>query len=67
MSSKLWAFIDENGTVRWEQPDAINELYFPLCNDAGLMSSITPVLHGDIKQNQHNFLLQPVSIEDLHN
>jgi len=67
MSSKPWAFIDENGTFRWENPDAINELYFPLCNDAGLMSSITPVLHGDIKQNQHNFLLQPVSIEDLHN
>lgn len=67
MSSKPWTFIDENGTFRWEQPDAINELYFPLCNDAGLMSSITPVLHGDIKQNQHNFLLLPVSIEDLHN
>ena len=67
MNSKPWTFIDESGTFRWEQPDAINELYFPLCNDAGLMSSITPVLHGDIKQNQHNFLLQPVSIEDLHN
>lgn len=67
MNNKPWTFIDENGSFRWEQPDAINELYFPLCNAAGLMSSITPVLHGDIKQNQHNFLLLPVSVEDLHN
>lgn len=67
MNNKPWTFIDDNGSFRWEQPDAINELYFPLCNAAGLMSSITPVLHGDIKQNQHNFLLLPVSVEDLHN
>ncbi|MBC7958990.1 MAG: cellobiose phosphorylase, partial [Vallitaleaceae bacterium] len=67
MSNKPWTFIDENGSFRWEQPEAINELYFPLCNAAGLMSSITPVLHGDIKQNHHNFLLLPVSVEDLHN
>lgn len=67
MGSQPWAFVDGNGSFRWENPDAVNELYFPLCNEAGLMSSITPVLHGDIKQNQQAFLLQPVSVEDLHN
>ena len=31
------------------------------------MSSITPNLNGDINCGQNHFLLQPVSIEDLHN
>lgn len=62
-----WSFIDDNGTFRWKDPLYINELYFPLCNEEGIMSSITPMLHGDSKTGQHNFLLLPVSVEDLHN
>lgn len=59
-------FLDECGTFRLNNPENINQLYFPLCNEAGIMSSITPMLHGDSKTGQHNFILPPVSIEDLH-
>ena len=65
--SKTWHFTGNRSTFKWENPQYVNELYFPLCNEAGLMSSITPALHGDIKTGQHNFLLAPVSVEDLHN
>ena len=34
---------------------------------AGLLSAITPILHGDIKTGQNEFLTLPVSAEDLHN
>ena len=33
----------------------------------GLKSSITPTLGGDSKTSQNTFLLEPVSIENLHN
>lgn len=42
-------------------------MYFPLVNDAGMMSSITPLLNGDIKAGQNEFFMLPVSSEDLHN
>lgn len=67
MNNNQWQFIDNNGSFCWQNPKAIHQLYFPLCNEKGLMSSITPLLHGDIKQSQKHFLLQPVSIEDIHN
>lgn len=41
-------------------------LYFPLGNEAGMMSAITPELKGDIKTGQNRFLLPPTSAEDLH-
>jgi hypothetical protein len=31
------------------------------------MSAITPTAHGDAKTGQNSYLLQPVSVEDLHN
>jgi len=62
-----WHYIDEIGTFLWNNPHTHNQLYFPLCNEAGMMSSITPSLNGDAKTGQHTFLLQPVSVEDLHN
>lgn len=60
-------FIDDSGTFRFRNPSDVNELYFPLCNEAGLMSSVTPMLNGDIKTDQHHFLLPPVTIEDFYN
>lgn len=63
----LWQFIDDQGSFRMESPDALGRLYFPLANEAGLLSSITPDLHGDIKTSHNSFLMSPVSIEDLHN
>jgi len=62
-----WKFTDDQGAFEWKNPQDLNQLYFPLCNESGIMSSITPKLCGDIKTSQHSFLLQPVSIEDLHN
>ena len=62
-----WYFNDESGSFTWDDPVPPHELYMPLCNNMGLMSSITPYLHGDIKTSNDYFLTQPLSIEDLHN
>jgi len=62
-----WQFIDENGTFRLQQPHLTNYLYFPLVNHAGMISVVTPTLHGDIKTGQNTFFSQPLSVDDLHN
>jgi cellobiose phosphorylase len=62
-----WQFIDENGTFRLQDPHLSSYLYFPLLNEAGMMSVVTPMLNGDIKTGQNTFLTQPLSVEDLHN
>jgi cellobiose phosphorylase len=63
----LWSFIGEDETFQADHPEKVSRLYFPLCNDAGLLSGITPQLHGDIKTGLHSFLTPPVTTEDLHN
>jgi cellobiose phosphorylase len=65
--SSWWDFVGEDETFRAENPDKISRLYFPLCNEAGLMSGITPRLHGDIKTGLNSFLTVPECTEDLHN
>jgi cellobiose phosphorylase len=62
-----WHFIDDDGTFFLSDPDRTSALYFPLVNEAGMISSITPNGHGDAKTGHNSFLLQPVSVEDLHN
>ncbi|HEX2927346.1 MAG TPA: cellobiose phosphorylase [Ruminiclostridium sp.] len=62
-----WNFIDNKGTFELDNPHKRNYLYFPLANDGGMMSAITPTLHGDIKIGQNTFFSTPVSSEDLHN
>ena len=62
-----WAYTDEKGTFCWKNPHTINELYFPICNEAGMMSSVTPHLNGDAKVGQNAFLMLPITMEDLHN
>jgi cellobiose phosphorylase len=61
-----WTFIDNDGTFRLSDPQRSSYLYFPLVNEAGMISVITPTLHGDVKTDQHTFLLPPTSVEDLH-
>jgi len=61
-----WEFTDEAGSFRLQNPHRQNSLYFPLVNEAGIFSAVTPTLHGDIKADQHTFLMPPVSVEDLH-
>jgi len=62
-----WHFIDDQGTFELKHPQQNSYLYFPLVNENGMMSSVTPTLNGDAKLNQNTFLLLPVSVEDLHN
>lgn len=62
-----YKFIGKRGQFKLEDPDLINYLYFPIANDAGVLSCVTPNLSGDNKMGQNTFLLEPVSSEDLHN
>ena len=62
-----WQFTDDDGSFLLESPHRTNYLYFPLVNEAGMMSVVTPTLHGDAKTGQNSFLTLPVSVEDLHN
>ncbi len=64
---KGYEFLDEKGVFRLENPEATSYLYFPIANEAGVMSCVTPTLGGDSKTGQNTFLLAPVSSEDLHN
>lgn len=52
---------------RVHDAEQVSDLYFPLANEAGMMSAVTPDLSGDSKTGQNTFLLEPVSVEDLHN
>jgi cellobiose phosphorylase len=62
-----WTFINNEGEFVIDNPQKTSYLYFPLANEAGMMSSITPTLHGDIKTSQNTFLMAPASPEELHN
>ncbi|WP_455715494.1 GH36-type glycosyl hydrolase domain-containing protein [Anaerosporobacter sp.] len=62
-----YQFIDHKGTFRVADAENTNYLYFPIANELGIKSSVTPLLGGDCKMDQNSFILQPVSSEDLHN
>ncbi|WP_231574854.1 cellobiose phosphorylase [Paenibacillus sp. FSL R7-0273] len=62
-----WQFTGRNGDFRLEQPDRSSFLYFPLVNEGGMMSSVTPQLHGQVTSGHNTFLTPPLSAEDLHN
>lgn len=60
-------FIGTDGTFSIEQPENYSYLYFPIAGEKGIKSCVTPNLGGDSKLNQETFLLEPVSVENLHN
>ncbi len=62
-----WVYTDELGSFEWKNPHTLNQLYFPVCNEAGLMGSVTPSLHGDATTGQHSFLRLPLVMTDLYN
>lgn len=62
-----YTFLDNKGTFKLTSPERNSYSYFPLANEKGVMSSVTPLLNGDCKMGQNTFLLTPVSSEDLHN
>lgn len=64
-SQPLWSFTDEHGSFR-AYPSSTGRLYFPLANEAGLLSSISPELRGDIKTGLNTFFSTPVTAENLH-
>ena len=64
---KTWKFIDEHGTFQLLNPHLTNYLYFPLVNEAGMMSIITPTLHGSLQTGHNTFFSEPISVESLHN
>jgi cellobiose phosphorylase len=61
-----WHFVDERGTFALVGPHRSSYLYFPLAGEQGMISAVTPTLHGDIKSGQNTYLMAPVSAEDLH-
>ncbi|WP_410769842.1 GH36-type glycosyl hydrolase domain-containing protein [Fontibacillus sp. BL9] len=67
MKSKKWEFLGDHGQFRLGQPEKSSYLYFPLVNEAGMMSAITPNLHGEMTSGHNTFLMEPVSVLDLHN
>lgn len=64
---KNYKFLDKNGSFELEQAENDLGFYFPLAGENGLKSAITPNLGGDSKSDQNHFLMEPVSIENLHN
>jgi cellobiose phosphorylase len=62
-----YQYQNSNGKFSLENPELTSYLYFPMANEAGIMSSITPDFGGDIKTSQNTFVLSPVSSENLHN
>ncbi len=59
-------FLNERADFRLLEADQSSGLYFPLANTSGVMAGITPRLHGDNKIDQNSFLMEPVSVENLH-
>lgn len=64
---KTYEFTDHQGTFRLEQPENVSYLYFPIAGEQGIKGAVTPRLGGDLKRSQNEFILQPVSAEELHN
>lgn len=61
------SFLDENGKFTLKNPENYSGLYFPIAQNMGIKSALTPNLGGDAKCDQNSFLLEPVSIENLNN
>ena len=61
-----YQFTDGHGTFTLADPQHHSYLYFPLTDENGVMSSITPELGGDSKTGENSFLLEPVSSDNLH-
>ncbi|MBX4146575.1 GH36-type glycosyl hydrolase domain-containing protein [Paenibacillus lautus] len=67
MKSTGWKFEGDQGVFKISHPEHHNYLYFPLVNEAGMMSAVTPNLHGEMTSSHNTFFMPPVSVEDLHN
>ena len=59
-------FLNQSGDFTLDHAQRWPGVYFPLANEGGMMSSVTPLLSGDCKTGQNTFLLAPASAETLH-
>ncbi len=60
-------FSDQDESFILPSAEDTNYLYFPIASETGLKSCVTPNLGGDAKLDQERFVLEPVSVENLHN
>ncbi|QFJ55165.1 GH36-type glycosyl hydrolase domain-containing protein [Pseudobutyrivibrio xylanivorans] len=67
ITSGKYEFLDDKGSFRISKAEDTSYLYFPVASEKGLKCSVTPNLGGDAMVNQETFLLEPVSVENLHN
>ena len=58
--------LQPNGDFTLRNAQLYPDVYFPLVNPGGMISSVTPLLSGDAKTGQNTFLLAPASAETLH-
>ena len=64
---KGYHFLDDQGTFELHMPENYSYQYFPVAGEKGIKSALTPEFGGDSKRNQNEFILEPVSVENLHN
>ena len=67
INSGKFEFLDDMGSFKIGRAEDTSYLYFPIAGEKGLKSSVTPNLGGDSMVNQETFVLEPVSVENLHN
>lgn len=58
-------YLNERGDFILRGAQRYRNIYFPLLNEGGIISSITPLLAGDCKTGQDTFLMPPASEESL--
>lgn len=71
LSSQWWQFQDEEprapatGVFTARDVESLGRLYFPLANDAGMLSWTSPRLQGGPALSHHEHLSPPLTAEDL--
>jgi cellobiose phosphorylase len=54
-------------TFQLDSAENSTNLYFPIAGEKGLKASVNPNLLGDAMLDQETFLLEPITVEGLHN
>ncbi len=60
-------FMDDFGSFKLGRAEDTSYLYFPIASEKGYKASLTPNLGGDAMVDQETFILEPTSVENLHN
>lgn len=63
---ELLKLLNRQGDFRLQNAQRYPGVYFPLVNEGGMISSVSPMLAGDCKTGQNTYLLAPASSETLH-